>query len=106
MHFQEIDNNNIMAERNDEVVYLNNCELIIDSLTCSKAGTFYLVWKKGKKSTQSNRYQVTSDESVFAKETLSLSLKVYHAGNSALPRHVNHSYPRPISFCSILMDNS
>lgn len=56
-----------MAERNDEVVYLNNCELIIDSLTNIKAGTFYLVWKKGKKSTQSNRYQLTSDEPVSAK---------------------------------------
>lgn len=77
-----------MAERNDEVVYLNNCELIIDSLVCNRAGTFYLVWKKGKKSTQSNRYQMAPDESVSAKETLSLSLKIYHTGNSALPRHV------------------
>lgn len=56
-----------MAERNDEVVYLNNCELIIDSLTSIKGGTFYLVWKKGKKSTQSNRYQLTSDEPLSTK---------------------------------------
>lgn len=56
-----------MSEKNEEVVYLNNCDLIIDSVSFKNKGTFYLVWKKGKKSTQSTKFQITSDGPIHPK---------------------------------------
>ena len=72
-----------MTERSEEVVYLNNCEIFIEALTLKRKGTYYLVWKKGKKNTQSNMYQISPDDPAHPKEILSLSLKVYYEGGVA-----------------------
>jgi len=87
-----------MSEKNNETVYLNSCDILIESINLKSTGTYYLVWKKGKKHTQSNKYQLTNDKTFSPKEVLSLSLKVYQQGSTTLPRHVlisnsDTSYP-------------
>ncbi len=78
-----------MSERPDEVVFLNNCELLLESISSKTRGSYYLVWKKGKKSTQSGRYTLAPDEPQTPKELIALSLKVYHTANVPMPRHVS-----------------
>ena len=57
-----------MAERLDELVYLNNCELFIESVSPNRKGSFYLIWKKGKKNVQSNIYQAShEDQTLYPK---------------------------------------
>lgn len=84
-----------MSEKMDETVYLNSCDILIDSINLKSIGTYYLVWKKGKKHTQSNKYQLSSDQTYFPREILSLSLKIYQQGTTILPRHVHKSNSDP-----------
>ena len=65
-------------------------------------GNFYLVWKKGKKNIQSNIYQVTPEHTIYPKEILSLSLKVYYHAGTAQPRYVPGALFRLILFFSIV----
>jgi hypothetical protein len=66
-----------------------------------RRGGYYLVWKKGKKSIQSNLYHSNSQDPLYPKEVLSLSLKVYYQGGLPQPRHVLSTiYHRPILFYS------
>ena len=62
-----------MADKSEETVYLNNCELVVESISFPQKGTYFLVWKKGKKSTQTNRYSPASEAPILPKEILSLS---------------------------------
>jgi hypothetical protein len=89
-----------MADKGEEVVYLNNCELFVESLQLRKRGTYYLVWKKGKKNVQSSTYSLNGEDPVFPKELLSLSLKVYYQSGLPLPRHVPPPALRPTSSSS------
>jgi hypothetical protein len=75
-------------------------------LSSKARGSFYLVWKKGKKSTQSAKYQFTADDALSPKELLALSLKVYQVANAPLPRHVPPFARRPTSSSSPQRGNS
>ena len=70
-----------------ERVYLNLCELFIDSLFLRRHGYIYFVWKKGKKHIQSLKYEPRNDQYQI-KETLTLNLKVYVKGYTPLERSV------------------
>lgn len=45
-----------MMRQSGTKIYLNTCDLFIEEVQIDIAGYFYIVWKKGKKTTQTLKY--------------------------------------------------